>query len=102
MKKTHWSGFSKSGVYQHDEEPLPGCRLYEERKELYNLRDNRDDQTQRRRHQLMREISRNHSGYAPSVIKTVLKHGDLLVMHGANIQKYYEVRFFLQLSLSTR
>ncbi|KAI9788744.1 MAG: hypothetical protein M1816_006601 [Peltula sp. TS41687] len=91
MKKAPWSGFSKGGNYQRDEEPLPGCRLYEKRKELYDMRGNEDNQSQIRRIVLMNEIGRGAPpGYAPIVIKMILKHGDLLVMHGANIQKYYE------------
>lgn len=34
---------------------------------------------------------RNQKGTKGDVLKMVLNHGDLVVMHGSDIQKYYEV-----------
>jgi alkylated DNA repair dioxygenase AlkB len=36
-------------------------------------------------------LQKGKCGEAPIEIKMELNHGDLVVMHGENLQKYYEV-----------
>jgi alkylated DNA repair dioxygenase AlkB len=43
--------------------------------------------------------SRNAKGTKVDILKMVLRHGDLVVMHGTGIQKLYEVCYFLNLCL---
>jgi alkylated DNA repair dioxygenase AlkB len=38
--------------------------------------------------------SRNAKGTKLDVLRMVLRHGDIVVMHGTGIQKLYEVRNF--------
>lgn len=92
MKKRHYLGFSKSGVYQMDQEPMPGCLEYERRLELYR---NRYTISDAHRTSLLNEIVESATMVrvpaSPQIIRTTLKHGDMIVMHGENIQQYYEV-----------
>lgn len=91
MKKRHYLGFSKSGVYQMDQEPMPGCLEYERRLELYR---NRYTISDAHRTSLLNEIVESATMVrvpaSPQIIRTTLKHGDMIVMHGENIQQYYE------------
>lgn len=37
-------------------------------------------------------VSGNQKGTKPAMLSITLKHGDMMVMHGAHIQRLYEVR----------
>ena len=88
MKRIHYTGYTKAGVYKKHEKPIPGCREYEKRLELYENRATiRDD----RREELMSAISGNLTRNCPPILRLTLKHGDMVVMHGDDIQKYFEV-----------
>lgn len=73
---------------------LSGCQLYRERHQL-----NEDEVTmskedfansQARFSNLARQI---RTRLCPPILTMKLKHGDMVVMHGHEIQKYYEVCF---------
>lgn len=90
LKKPYWTPFNRNGTYKYTEEPLPGCKNYAKRKEIY---DNVHTYSPEHIEELVEEIRKDSTGFSNPAIKTILRHGDLLVMHGADIQKYYEVRF---------
>ncbi|KAL1956755.1 hypothetical protein VTO42DRAFT_6808 [Malbranchea cinnamomea] len=69
---------------------LPGCALYGERRELERLyRDGHisKEQYDSQRVELLEKVNRKE---ASPLIVIELHHGDLVVMHGENLQKYYE------------
>lgn len=83
-----------------DDPVLEGCKCEEERRRLKEeFRAQKIDLAQydeARKKTLKRE--RNQRCFPPVLIEMSLKHGDLVVMHGADLQKFYEV-FRLLLSL---
>ncbi|KAI9811317.1 MAG: hypothetical protein M1826_003206 [Phylliscum demangeonii] len=89
MKKSHYTGYTRAGVYKADELPLPGCREYESRLALYNDR-NVHHLSAARRAELEKLVKRGKNAQGPAAIRMVLRHGDMIVMHGANIQRIYE------------
>ena len=91
MKKTHYHGLSKSGVYGTNNLAMPGCRFYEERLKLNQCSGQMDESEWRDK--LVQYIAAVGSklGNAPIALDMALHHGDMVVMHGAKIQKYYEV-----------
>ncbi|KAI9756288.1 MAG: hypothetical protein M1815_003872 [Lichina confinis] len=87
MKRTHYTGFSKSGVFKGDGAPVRGCLNYETRKTLYEAGDSLSAQE---REEKINELRGGRQGNANPAVTLQLKHGDMVIMHGANIQKYYE------------
>jgi hypothetical protein len=75
------------------EAPIPGCVKYEERKaaweDLQKLQDNASAYEQRLK-EIPAELGLKEKGEQPPVMTLKLKHGDMVFMHGAAIQKYYE------------
>ena len=88
MKRTHYTGLSRSGIFKGDVPPLIGCRHYNERLELYQ---GGDSVTPQRRQEIMSLLRQSKNNNAPPDITITLKHGDMLIMHGADIQRCYEV-----------
>ncbi|CAI6302955.1 unnamed protein product [Periconia digitata] len=93
MKARHFNGVSKAGVYD-SEAPLPGCAEYDKRLQLQQeLRDleasDRKAYTQRLK-AIPRELGLKSGGNAKDAITMTLSHGDIVVMHGAELQKFYE------------
>lgn len=93
MKARHYHGSSPAGVY-NDVRPLPGCSQYKARLALQPNLDAlklSDPKVYRARlKQIPKELKLKHSGYAKDVLKMELGHGDIVFMHGAELQKYYE------------
>ncbi|KAL5116983.1 hypothetical protein ACEQ8H_005069 [Pleosporales sp. CAS-2024a] len=93
MKARHYHGCSSAGVYD-DARPLPGCANYEARVKLQPDLDalkQSDPKAWRARLKIVpRELKLKHAGQAKDVLKMELGHGDVVVMHGAELQKYYE------------
>lgn len=94
LKAKHHLGMSKSGVYT-DALPLPGCNAYEARiakvDELRDLKATSTPAEYRKRLQaLPKELKLKASGNARDALTLKLGHGDIVVMHGADIQTYYE------------
>lgn len=91
MKGKHFRGASKMGVWVEDE-PMPSCEHYEERKAAWQELQNMDKKAAAaRKKTLPTELKLRKTGDAPVVIQMHLGHGDIVIMHGAKIQKYYEV-----------
>ncbi|KAH7091369.1 hypothetical protein FB567DRAFT_437105 [Paraphoma chrysanthemicola] len=93
MKARHYNGSSNAGVYD-DAPPLPGCQKYDQRKELQHSLEtlkHTDGKAYRARlKQIPRELGLKASGNARDVLRMELGHGDIVVMHGAELQRYHE------------
>ncbi|KAF2029162.1 hypothetical protein EK21DRAFT_36524, partial [Setomelanomma holmii] len=93
MKAKHYNGSSAAGVYD-DSMPLPGCQKYAERMELHpeleKLKTTDPKAYRARMKQIPKDLKLKSSGNARGVLKMELGHGDIVVMHGADIQRYYE------------
>lgn len=69
---------------------LPGCANYEQRMELksqYADGELGDEAYIEQRKELQEQVKRREP---PTIITMELQHGDMMVMHGAALQKYYE------------
>ena len=75
---------------------VEGCPFYEIRK---NLSDNWDTWSERKKTTIIKDLRKEFDekveGTAPDCLQTRLAHGDFIIMHGPDIQKYYEVRHVL-------
>jgi hypothetical protein len=93
MKARHFNGSSSAGVY-NDTTPLPGSQSYEARAALQPSLDalrRSDPKAYRARlKQIPKELKLRSAGNAKDALKLELGHGDIVVMHGADVQKYYE------------
>jgi hypothetical protein len=91
MKYKYYNGLSKTKTLLKDDPVLVGCRMEAERRSLKSqLANGEIDQTTY--DSLRRKaLQKGKCGEAPIGIKMELNHGDLVVMHGENLQKYYEV-----------
>jgi hypothetical protein len=91
MKATHHHGVSASGVF-NETVPKPGCEKYAERlaalPELEALKGSADYRV--RLKTLPKELGLRRSGTARDALTMTLGHGDIVIMHGADIQRYYE------------
>lgn len=91
MKYKYFNGCSKAKKLLDDDPVLPGCQLEDQRKELKEQL-NRGAITRKEYERRRQEGSKKcRATEASPFIKMELHHGDLVVMHGENLQKYYEV-----------
>lgn len=94
MKEKYYSAKSKDNKpYDPDAPIIQGCQLYQERLELNALHKNgRSDKVLRAKEaDLQREAQKIGRHSPPVVLNMKLHHGDMVVMHGREIQKYFEV-----------
>lgn len=92
MKYKYYHGFSKARKLLDDDPVLQGCRFESERrtlKEQFKTGEITKDAYDTLRRAVLLKHGRN--GEASPIIKMTLNHGDLVVMHGESLQKYYEV-----------
>ncbi|KAF1999059.1 hypothetical protein P154DRAFT_438020 [Amniculicola lignicola CBS 123094] len=93
MKAKHYNGVSNSGIYV-SEPPIPGCKMYAERlsaaSNLQTLKDTDRLAYRARLKSLPKDIGLKRAGNGKDCITMTLAHGDVVIMHGAGIQKYYE------------
>jgi hypothetical protein len=93
MKSRPYHGCSAAGVYD-DSTPLPGCQHYEARLALHadlQALKTRDAKAYRARlKQIPKDLKLKSSGHAKDVLRIEVAHGDVVVMHGREVQKYYE------------
>lgn len=94
MKARHYHGVSSVASLYDDAAPVPGCQQYEARLALQPALDvlKRSDTKawNARRKQIPKQLGLTHRGTARDVLTMQLGHGDIVVMHGADVQKYYE------------
>ena len=91
MKYKYYHGYSKARNLLDDDPVLQGCKCEDQRR-ILKERFKIGEITKPTYDTLRREIlfKRSRNGDAPPAVKMVLNHGDLVVMHGENLQKYYE------------
>ncbi|KAF2103765.1 hypothetical protein NA57DRAFT_29427, partial [Rhizodiscina lignyota] len=95
MKAIHWNGVSKEGNLLMAE-PKPGCKNYDRRlemwKELEALKGaGRVDEVAPKASEFAKELkSKKQRKIADDAVKMHLGHGDIVIMHGDGVQKYYE------------
>lgn len=92
MKDQYYNGQSKRGILLKDDIVLPNCRNEKQRQKWKEHFDNGTITKQvydRRRAALFSK--QRLTGESPTQIQLDLHHGDLVVMHGEDLQKYYEV-----------
>ncbi|KAJ4984405.1 hypothetical protein SVAN01_10112 [Stagonosporopsis vannaccii] len=94
LKAKHHLGVSNAGVYT-DAPPLPGCVAHAARlalvQELALLKRSSAPTAYRQRlKEIPRELGLRRSGSARDVLTLRLGHGDVVVMHGKAVQRYYE------------
>ena len=95
MKATYYSGKTKAGKYDPLAPVLPGCKGYEERVKLNSLYGKVSKEAfEKAKTRLYKKMGR--IGNAPVLLTMQLNHGDMVVMHGAEMQKFYEVAFPLR------
>ncbi|KAL2010317.1 hypothetical protein VTN00DRAFT_6124 [Thermoascus crustaceus] len=90
MKDKYYNGCSASKKLLAHDPVLENCAKYDERRELKQQLENgviTNAVYNERRQKLLEGIKRKE---AAPLIYMPINHGDLVVMHGANLQKYYE------------
>jgi hypothetical protein len=99
MKHKHYQGAKSSRekgkqVFRLIKDaPVPGCIKYQERKAAWeDLQRFENDPIafEQRLRQIPTELGLKEKGEQSPVMTLRLKHGDMIFMHGAEIQKYYE------------
>ena len=93
MKYKYYHGFSKAKKVLDDDPVLPCCKFEDQRRTLKD-QFTRGQITRAEYEKLRLGATKNtRTGDAPPCIKMELNHGDLVVMHGEKLQKYYEVKY---------
>ena len=96
LKVRYWCGFKDKRHKHYDPKIpiLPGCRKPEERQKLNELAKTASTEELDAAAQVALEFPKGESKTPPTVLELDLRHGDYMVMHGALMQTYYEVRKF--------
>ncbi|KAJ5794631.1 hypothetical protein N7457_001230 [Penicillium paradoxum] len=96
MKYKYFNGSTRRaepkqlGNLLQDDPVLKGC-MFEDERRVLKMQFDAGEISQHQYDQSRRDLSKGHKGKeAPPIIKMDLHHGDLVVMHGENLQKYYE------------
>ncbi|OXV11533.1 hypothetical protein Egran_00707, partial [Elaphomyces granulatus] len=90
LKDQYFRGRSKSNKLVTNDPVLVSCGKYEQRKALKDELDNGSitaEEYDQRRTEICRAITRRE---ASPIINMEIQHGDFVVMHGADLQKYFE------------
>lgn len=84
--------------YNPDAPVIKGCQFYEERLALNALHKSgcSDKVLRAAESKLQLETQKKGRVTAPPILSMKLHHGDMVVMHGGDIQKYFEVSHTLQ------
>lgn len=95
MKYKYFNGLSKAKVVLNDDPVLEHCRFEKERQELKE--QFKTGAISKETYDTLRKevLKGSKAQEAPPIIKIELHHGDLLVMHGEDLQKYYEASEYL-------
>lgn len=91
MKERYWKGLTKNKKYNPKEPILPGAALEQERKILNASYGKISDEEFERRRAVIYNANVSALRSPKPVLTMNLKHGDIVVMHGAEMQKYFEV-----------
>ncbi|KAI9753079.1 MAG: sedoheptulose-7-phosphate:D-glyceraldehyde-3- phosphate transaldolase [Chaenotheca gracillima] len=94
MKAKYYTGMSKTGSYVTKAPPVPGCLKYEQRKVAHARLDGVENATERQKigEKIIRDLqlTTKKRTTCPPLVNLTLRHGDIVIMHGFNLQKYYE------------
>jgi hypothetical protein len=94
MKAKHYCGVSKSSKYTEGT-PIPGCLQYKERlalhAELAALKGHKAAFDEKKI-EIVNKLGLKTKSNPPDGLKLQLHHGDIVIMHGEALQKYYEVK----------
>ncbi|KAL4892187.1 2OG-Fe(II) oxygenase superfamily-domain-containing protein [Aspergillus ambiguus] len=90
MKYKYYNGVSRAGKLLDIDPVLPSCRMQHERQLL--TEQFQRGEIARADYDILRwsTIKKTRHTEASPIIKMELNHGDLVVMHGEELQKYYE------------
>jgi hypothetical protein len=94
MKQRRYHSIASAVGMYDDAPPIPGCKQYEARLTLQpsldelKLRDPKAYTVKRK--QIPKDLKLDCKGTARDVLTMQLGHGDIVIMHGADVQKYYE------------
>ena len=92
MKERYWKGYTKSLNYNPHEPVLPGAALEHERRQLNALHGTiTAEEFEKRRKFMYAQGKEALKGQPPVLLTMPLDHGSIIIMHGAEMQKYYEV-----------
>lgn len=97
MKEKYFSAKRFKHQYNNpNTEVVPGCQLYKERLRLKHAYASNDVIEIRRAFTAYEKsfMEATKSKHARPCLSMVLRHGDIVVMHGREIQKYFEVSLF--------
>ena len=106
MKEKHWNGYttslSKGKLFDPDAEIIPNSYLEEERRKLkleVETGLSRED-AQKKFDKLLKKTDKKKSANCPAFLKMRFLHGDIIIMQGAEVQKYFEVNYISAPSIS--
>ena len=91
MKDKYYNGCSATRKLLVDDPVLPGCAKFDDKKALqHEFLSGNVDQSEydRQRQEIVSSVKRKE---CPAMVVMELNHGDLVVMNGALLQKYFEV-----------
>jgi alkylated DNA repair dioxygenase AlkB len=90
MKAKHYYGVSKSNILV-DAPPVSGCLEYESRLREQPGLDQCHQNKKAYAQEVVKKLGLKFQGkHTKDVLTLKLEHGDIVVMHGADVQKYYE------------
>ena len=90
MKSRYYNGVTKSDKYNPAEPVLPGAALAAERKALNALHGTmKADEFEESRKAMYKNYTIKKE--PPVLLSMKLRHGDIVIMHGHEMQKYFEV-----------
>lgn len=99
MKDKYYNGCTAAKKLVADDPILPGCAKFDEKKALeQEFQSGQIDKAEydQQRAAIVSGVKRRE---CPAMCVMELNHGDLVVMHGAQLQKYFEVCTRLELTL---
>ena len=88
MKSKFYSGFKKDRTYDPSLPIIPGCFKADVRQKLNDKKDTMDS---KKLTSLAKTLLKGCPTKPPIILRMRLRHGDFMSMHGASMQKYYEV-----------
>lgn len=94
MKERYYSARRiKFDPYDPNAPAIEGCQLYDERLKLNaRIKNGCSEKVRRDEENKLRRKAQEHSRTnGPVILKMRLHHGDMVVMHGSEMQKYFEV-----------
>ena len=101
IKEKHWqaSGLTCQN-YDPEQEVLPGSQAWKMRVAVNDLyKAGETERYERAKEELVEFLNKQKKKNGPVVLSLELRHGDMVVMHGEEIQRIYEVCIPLPLPL---